>query len=82
MQYRIGEFARHMGVSPDILKHCESLGRLSFTRASNGYRYCDFAEVARVVRAKSQVMLGLPLRHVDETLDDGVSGGPLVDRRR
>ena len=42
--YRIGNFARHMCVSPSLLKYYEDAGLLKAVQLENGYRYytCGF----------------------------------------
>ena len=38
-EYRIGEFAKYLGVTPDLLKHYEDQGIIQPTRSDSGYRY-------------------------------------------
>ena len=41
-EYRIGEFAKYLGVTPDLLKHYEDQGIIQPTRSDSGYRYYPF----------------------------------------
>ena len=41
-EYRIGEFAKYLGVTPDLLKHYEDQGIIRPSRSDSGYRYYPF----------------------------------------
>lgn len=45
-RYRIGDFARELGVTPDFLKYCERKGVLTPQTEENGYRYYAFTQSA------------------------------------
>ncbi len=47
--YRIGEFAKKLGVTPDMLKYCEKKGLIHSVKEANGYRYYDFRQSASVI---------------------------------
>ena len=47
--YRIGDFAKKLGVTPDLLKYCEKKGLISSVKPENGYRYYDFTQAAIVL---------------------------------
>lgn len=47
--YRIGDYARYMGVTPDFLKHYEENGLLEVQYTSSGYRYYDFDQSSRIL---------------------------------
>ena len=47
--YRIGEFAEYMGVTPDFLKHYEENGLLAVHQKENGYRYYNFDQASRIL---------------------------------
>ncbi len=49
IQYRIGDFARHMGVTTNFLKHYEEQGLLKPNQTSSGYRYFGFHQSARIL---------------------------------
>ena len=48
-RYRIGDFARELGVTPDFLKYCEKNGFLQPEIEENGYRYFDFRQSALAI---------------------------------
>ena len=48
-QYRIGDFARFLGVTPDFLKHYEEKGLLEAQHRNSGYRFFGFQETYKVV---------------------------------
>ncbi|MFU0841773.1 MAG: hypothetical protein ACFWTZ_04075 [Burkholderia sp.] len=48
-QYRIGDFAKFMGVTPDFLKHYEDFGLLSVQHRSGGYRWYGFEQAALIM---------------------------------
>lgn len=50
-RYRIGDFARFMGVGPDYLKHYERNGILTSEIRDNGYRYFPFNQSATILEA-------------------------------
>ncbi len=47
--YRIGDYARYMGVTPDFLKHYEENGLLEVQYTASGYRYYDFDQSSRIL---------------------------------
>ena len=47
--YRIGDFARELGVTPDFLKYCEKNGFLQPRTQENGYRFFDFRQSALAI---------------------------------
>lgn len=48
-QYRIGDFARCLGVTADFLKHYENAGLIDVRQHDNGYRYYPFDQSARII---------------------------------
>ena len=48
-QYRIGDFARCLGVTADFLKHYENAGLIDVRQHENGYRYYPFDQSARII---------------------------------
>lgn len=62
--YRIGEYARYMGVTPDFLKHYEQLGLITPSVAENGYRYYPFGESSRLLDCLSLRGYGMPLKEM------------------
>ena len=47
--YRIGEFAKKLGVTPDFLKYCEKNGLITTCPGENGTRCYDFTQAARIL---------------------------------
>lgn len=47
--YRIGDFAKKLGVTPDMLKYCEKKGIISSVKTENGYRYYDFRQSSQII---------------------------------
>lgn len=47
--YRIGEFARKLGVTPDFLKYCEKNGLITTCPGENGTRCYDFTQASRIL---------------------------------
>lgn len=66
--YRIGDFARFMGVSMDLLKHYEKLGLIHSETAENGYRYYSFQQSAALLECMRLQNYGLSLREMHEVL--------------
>jgi len=68
--YRIGEYARYMGVSPDLLKHYERCGLIHAQTAENGYRYYPFHETTRLLECMRLRGYGFSLSEIDTLLRD------------
>lgn len=73
--YRIGEYARYMGVTPDFLKHYEQFGLITPRVAENGYRYYPFRESSRLLDCLALRGYGTPLKEMRGMLleDDAVA---------
>ena len=68
--YRIGELARHAGVTVRALHHYDSLGLLRpSARTSGGHRVYAAADVERLYRLLVLRGLGLPLEEIGPLLD-------------
>lgn len=48
-RYRIGDFAKYLGVTSDFLKHYEEAGLINVVQRASGYRYYPFDQSARVI---------------------------------
>ena len=48
-QYRIGDYAKYLGVSSDFLKHYEEQGLITPSRSGSGYRYYSFTTTMRLI---------------------------------
>lgn len=68
--YRIGEFARELGVTPDFLKYCEKQGILRPHVEKNGYRYYEFAESAVTLEYLKMKNQGFSAKQIRESLHD------------
>ncbi|MBQ8136861.1 MAG: MerR family transcriptional regulator, partial [Clostridia bacterium] len=62
--YRIGEYAKKMGVTPDLLKHYEKMGLIESRASENKYRYYPFTESVRLLECFSLRNLDLPLQEI------------------
>lgn len=67
-QYRIGDYARYMGVTPDFLKHYEQFRLVSSETRENGYRYYPFGQSSKLLECMRLRSFGIPLRDMDEML--------------
>ncbi|MFJ2771068.1 HEAT repeat domain-containing protein [Streptomyces sp. NPDC087300] len=68
---RIGEVARHSGVSARMLRHYDTLGLVRPTgRTRGGYRTYSDQDIRRIFHVESLRSLGLSLREVAAALDD------------
>ncbi|MBP3656302.1 MAG: MerR family transcriptional regulator [Clostridia bacterium] len=69
-QYRIGDYARHMGVTADLLKHYEQYGLLSPVVTASGYRYYPFTQSPQLLKCMELRSYGVPLRGMDAMLHE------------
>jgi len=69
-QYRIGDYAKYLGVTPDFLKHYEQFRIVSSEPRENGYRYYPFGQSYRILESMRLRGYGLPLRDIDVALID------------
>jgi DNA-binding transcriptional MerR regulator len=68
--YRIGEFARKVGVSPDLLKYQEEFAILDPEQSESNYRYYRFSQAGRVYASLFYRNLGFSLREISELLNE------------
>ena len=66
--YRIGQFAKKMGVTPDFLKFYEQQGILHPRTAENGYRYYGFEQSGKILECMRLKNYGFSVREIDELL--------------
>lgn len=66
--YRIGSFAKHMGVTPDFLKHYEQSGLIRSQQSESGYRYYRFREAANILDCMSLRNHGFTVREMEKIL--------------
>ena len=67
-QYRIGEYAKYLGVTPDLLKHYEEMGVIHSERSESGYRYYSFITTVELIESIRLRNYGLPLREIQELM--------------
>lgn len=65
-RYRIGDFARGVGVTADFLKHYQESGLLEAHRTPSGYRYYSFEQSARVIDYLRLRNYGVSIREMRE----------------
>lgn len=68
-RYRIGDFARGLGVTADFLKHYQESGLLDVHRTPSGYRYYAFEQSARVIDYLRLRNYGVSVREMREYTD-------------
>lgn len=69
-RYRIGDFARKLGVTPDFLKYCERKGIISAQVEKNGYRYYEFTQAARLLEYIKLKNQGYTAEEIRDTLHE------------
>lgn len=67
-QYRIGDYAKYLGVTPDLLKHYEEMGIIHSDRSKSGYRYYSFITTIELIESIRLRNYGLTLREIREVL--------------
>lgn len=68
--YRIGEYARKMGVTPDFLKYYERLGILHAETMENGYRYYPFDQSSKILECMRLKNYGFSVRNIEAIFSD------------
>ena len=79
-QYRIGEYAKYLGVTPDLLKHYEDMGIIHSSRSESGYRYYSFHTTIEVIESIRLRNYGLTLREIREALHEHTMDNAQMDR--
>ena len=67
-QYRIGDYAKYLGVTPDLLKHYEDAGLIKPDRSESGYRYYRFNTAMLLIESIRLRNYGMTLREIREIL--------------
>ena len=67
--YRIGDYAKYLGVTPDFLKHYEQFRLVSSETRENGYRYYPFGQSSKLLECMRLRSFGIPLRDMDDMLN-------------
>lgn len=60
--YRIGEFAKRMGVSPHFLKYYEESGILKPDTHENRYRFYDMWDASIILECKRMKNMGFSVK--------------------
>lgn len=68
--YRIGDYCRFMGVSPDLLKHYEKLDLIQSLTLENGYHYYAFQESVPLLECMRLRSYGFSLRETRTALKE------------
>ncbi len=68
-QYRIGDYAKYLGVTPDLLKHYEDIGIIHSERSESGYRYYSFVTTVELIESIRLRNYGITLREIQEILN-------------
>ena len=69
-RYRIGEYAKYLGVTPDLLKHYEDMGIIHSSRSESGYRYYSFSTTIDLIESIRLRNYGLTLREIRDVLTE------------
>ncbi|MDC7240787.1 MAG: MerR family transcriptional regulator, partial [Spirochaetales bacterium] len=78
-EYRIGEFAKKLCVSQDLLKHYEKYEILSSTKKGpGGYRYYDFRQSPRILFSRQLQNWGFSLKEISRIIK-GISCAETYD---
>ena len=80
-QYRIGDFAKYLGVTPDFLKHYEELGLIHSFRSESGYRYYPFYETMFLIECIRLRNFGMTLREIRDILKQHTIESEQVNQR-
>lgn len=68
-RYRIGDFARNLGVTPDFLKHYEEKGLIEPAYTDSGYRIFNFDETYKIVEYMCLHNYGVNIRDMGAVLN-------------
>lgn len=66
--YRIGDFAKYLGVTSDFLKHYEEAGLIDVVQRASGYRYYPFNQAARVIEYMRLRNYGVTVKEMNGVL--------------
>lgn len=76
---RIGELAKHIGVSSRSLRYYEQQGLLTPSRETNGYRLYDPISIVRADNIRQLFEVGLTSRDVLHYIENGCLDRPLIE---
>lgn len=69
-QYKIGDFSKHMGVTPDFLKHYEQYGLIQPYINDSGYRYYHFEQAAETLECIKLRNWEFPLKEIKSLVQE------------
>lgn len=69
-QYKIGEFSKYMGVTPDFLKHYEQYGLIQPYTTESNYRYYSFEKAAEIIECVRFKNWGFSLKEMKNLIQD------------
>lgn len=81
-RYRIGDFARELGVTPDFLKYLERKEIITPQVEENGYRYYGFTQAARVLEYIKFKNLGYTAEEIRDVLHESSFANALSALRK
>lgn len=67
--YSIGAYAKHLGVTPDFLKHYERYNLVTTKTSESGYRYYPFGQSFRLMECLKLRNLSVSVREMDRLLN-------------
>lgn len=83
MLLKVGELARHTGLTVRTLHHYDAIGLLApSARSEAGYRLYDAADIARLHAIQALRLLGLPLAEIGAVLDAEGGSMPAIIARQ
>ena len=71
-QYRIGDFARYLGVTSEFLKHYQESGLIDVNQRASGYRYYGFDQSGRILQYMRLRNYGMTLKEMPGFLTGNV----------
>lgn len=83
MLLKVGELAKHTGLTVRTLHHYDAIGLLApSARSEAGYRLYDAADIARLHAIQALRLLGLPLAEIGGLLGAGNEALPAIIQRQ
>lgn len=80
---KVGELAKHSGLTVRTLHHYDSIGLLRPSgRSDSGYRLYNGADIERLHGIQALRALGLPLEEIGQLMGDGGAGMPGIVERQ
>lgn len=73
-KYRIGEFAKRMGVSPHFLKYYEETGILKPDTQENHYRFYNMWDASIILECKRMKNMGFSVKESHKIVTDSTAG--------